>query len=249
MNLLTEWGIGLRFRAAYAPSGNGIVERNHRTIKRVVARGGITPEEAVFWYNATPRQDIDHDSVPAARLFKYTWRLPYKPAVQPGDTCTPCRFHVGDEVWVKPHPPICDRPWVRGVITGIQSAHTVCVDGMPRHVRDIRKRRGENGAGVPVAFPPEDRLGLGPYALHRDQDEVNEEADIDDDDVRYDVPLADPQQDNVVQRPVEDRGRLQGAGNENCEPAPEVPLRRSTRVRFRPAYLQDYETGENLDAV
>ena len=44
-----EWGIALRFRAAYAPGGNGIVERNHRTIKRIAERGGITPEEATFW--------------------------------------------------------------------------------------------------------------------------------------------------------------------------------------------------------
>jgi len=43
-----EWGISLRFRAAYAPSANGIVERNHRTIKRIAERGGITPEEATF---------------------------------------------------------------------------------------------------------------------------------------------------------------------------------------------------------
>ena len=43
-----EWGISLRFRAAYAPSGNGIVERNHRTIKRIAERGAITPEEATF---------------------------------------------------------------------------------------------------------------------------------------------------------------------------------------------------------
>ena len=35
-----ECWITLRFRAAYAPSGNGIVERNHRTIKRIAERGG-----------------------------------------------------------------------------------------------------------------------------------------------------------------------------------------------------------------
>ena len=36
-----EWGVALRFRAAYALGGNGIVERNHRTIKRIAERGGI----------------------------------------------------------------------------------------------------------------------------------------------------------------------------------------------------------------
>ncbi|XP_067940503.1 uncharacterized protein [Watersipora subatra] len=43
-----EWGISLRFRAAYAPSGNGIVERNHRAIKRIAEWGRISPKEATF---------------------------------------------------------------------------------------------------------------------------------------------------------------------------------------------------------
>ena len=46
-----EWGIALQSQAAYTPGGNGIGERNHWTIKRIVERGGITPEEAMFWYN------------------------------------------------------------------------------------------------------------------------------------------------------------------------------------------------------
>ena len=33
-----NWGIQLRFRCTYVPSGNGIVERCHRTIKRIAAR-------------------------------------------------------------------------------------------------------------------------------------------------------------------------------------------------------------------
>ena len=43
-----EWDISLRFRAAYAPSGNGIVERNNRTTKRIAVRGDISPELATF---------------------------------------------------------------------------------------------------------------------------------------------------------------------------------------------------------
>ena len=34
-----QWGIALRFRAAYAPSGNGIVERNHRQSKGLLREG------------------------------------------------------------------------------------------------------------------------------------------------------------------------------------------------------------------
>jgi transposase InsO family protein len=37
-DLCRKWGVKRMFRCAYKPSGNGIVERNHRTIKRMVAR-------------------------------------------------------------------------------------------------------------------------------------------------------------------------------------------------------------------
>lgn len=43
-----EWGVRLRFSAAYRPLGNGIIERNHRTVKRGAARTGQAPEQAVF---------------------------------------------------------------------------------------------------------------------------------------------------------------------------------------------------------
>ena len=54
-----EWGIALRFPAAYTPGGNRNVERNHWTMKRIAERGGITPEEATFWYNVTPRKGTE----------------------------------------------------------------------------------------------------------------------------------------------------------------------------------------------
>ena len=137
-----EWGIALRFRAAYVPSGNGIVERNHRTIKRIAARGGISPEEAVFWYNTTPRSGTDATTVPTYGHGRRVWRLPDE-AVSCGKEAGTCAFSLGDKVWVKPPVPSCTRQWTRGTVTAIQSQHTVCVDGMPRHVRDLRKRRGE----------------------------------------------------------------------------------------------------------
>ena len=42
------WAVRLAFRCAYKPSGNGIVERNHRTIKRMSARSGRSVEYCVF---------------------------------------------------------------------------------------------------------------------------------------------------------------------------------------------------------
>lgn len=72
-----EWCISLCFRATCAPGSNGIVERNHHTIKRIVARGVISLEEVTFWYSVTPRQEAKAYSVPSRGLFRYAWRVPY----------------------------------------------------------------------------------------------------------------------------------------------------------------------------
>ena len=48
--MFEKWNIHRLFRAAYRPGGNGIVERNHRTIKAIAEKGNITPEEAVFFF-------------------------------------------------------------------------------------------------------------------------------------------------------------------------------------------------------
>ena len=145
-----EWGIALRFRAAYAPGGNGIVERNHRTIKRIAERGGITPEEATFWYNVTPRKGTEESSVPSNLFFQYHWRVPFDVNLYTKDEDVGNSFLVGEEVWVKPSPPSCTKKWMPGKVTRIMSKHTVCVDGMPKHVRDIRRQccgvgRGSHG--------------------------------------------------------------------------------------------------------
>ena len=98
---LDNWSVRRFFRAAYRPSGNGIVERHHRTIKTMAERGSISPMEAVFWYNVSPRAGQDENSVPQRTVFRYEWR---HPAVQPKlkDHAKEATVEVGEEVWVKP---------------------------------------------------------------------------------------------------------------------------------------------------
>ena len=78
-----EWNVQLHFRCANRPSGNGIIERNHRTIKRIAARAQITPEKAAFWYNATRG---DSGRRPSDLLFRHAWRLPGLPSVHRSPT-------------------------------------------------------------------------------------------------------------------------------------------------------------------
>ena len=48
-------------------------------------------------------------------------------------------FRIVDEVWVKPPKVRCTSKWNRGTVTGVNSINNVEIDGMPRHVLDIRR--------------------------------------------------------------------------------------------------------------
>ena len=78
-----NWGIQLRFWCAYVPSGNGIVERCHCTIKHIAARMWCSVMEALYWYNVTPKDDAMASIAPANAIYNYhvwvkgidTWHL------------------------------------------------------------------------------------------------------------------------------------------------------------------------------
>ena len=47
-------------------------------------------------------------------------------------------YEVGDSVFVKPPEARCTTRWRQGTVTGVNSATNVDVDGMPRHIADLR---------------------------------------------------------------------------------------------------------------
>ena len=215
-----SWGISLRFRAANAPSGNGIVERNHRTVKRMAERGGISIEEAVYWYNVTPRRDQDEKSVPATGVSGYKWRVPYDLVGQrPADSEVHSKFKVGDAVYVRPANATCTEPWSRGRVTRVVSKFVVEVDGMARHVRHLRK--------VPRETDDEDALGYG----SSDGGGAG----------------AAPDRESSEEESSESEEEFTDANEtEDEEPAEEVPQvvpgpRRGSRARRRPDMYGDWE--------
>ena len=139
-----RWGVAMRFRSAHQPSGNGIVERCHRTVKRAVARTACTVQEALYWYNVTPKDDINAESAPANELYRYEVRVRGIDANARGTGVVICRFSVGDRVWVRDPSHKCDVESSIGTITNVISAQTVEVDGMPRHVCDLRPAAARN---------------------------------------------------------------------------------------------------------
>ena len=69
--LFEKWGVTAFYRAAHRSSGNGIVERSHRTIKAMAERSGKNPIDATFWYNVAPRRGQNGDSVPQRSVNNY----------------------------------------------------------------------------------------------------------------------------------------------------------------------------------
>lgn len=137
--LFDKWAISSRFRCAYRASGNGIVERIHRTVKRISARSNISPQEAVFWYNLAPT-GRDSASSPSSVLFNsgYKWRNPHVVIPKSVWHSDGGGFKVGELVFVKPANPRCTAQWPIGRITAVLSEQAVEVDGIPRHVADCR---------------------------------------------------------------------------------------------------------------
>ena len=223
--LMHRWNVTQEFSCAYRPQGNGISERNHRTIKTMAARSNNTIEQCVFWFNATS----SFGKVPPYTLmFHSRTRLP--------DVCEGRRmmceqvnqwkehaeehsiseetdanpFVVGDMVYLR-NDGRCDSEWTGPHrVTSIKSAVSVEVnnDGIVRHVTHLRR--------IPI----------------RRRDTGFRDIDSDSSD--------DESEENAVTH-VED-GDLLPNENERTESEAATLPRRCLRDRQRPTYLLDYAT-------
>ncbi|KAI0979574.1 hypothetical protein GJ496_002486 [Pomphorhynchus laevis] len=63
-------GIEVIYRYAYKPNINGIIERCHRTIKRMCARTLGSVQEIVFWYNESPKNGTNQATAPMSEVYK-----------------------------------------------------------------------------------------------------------------------------------------------------------------------------------
>ena len=138
-----EWAVRMRFRAAHVPEGNGIVERCHRTVKTIAARKGCTVSEAVYLYNVTPRDGETPETAPINAVSRYVARIRGIDEAEPVGEQTSC-YKVGDAVWVRPFNARCDKQYDTGQVTRVVSECTVEVNGIPRHVKDLRMRKGSS---------------------------------------------------------------------------------------------------------
>ena len=135
---MAKWNVVHIFSCAHRQQGNGIVERQHRTVKRMAARTGSSVQEMAFWYNFSSKVD---GTTPAESIYRYSGQS--LPEVH-GNSFRPQRnthlnpFSIGDRVYVKPPGARCTTTWPTGEVTAIISNTSVKVGATPRHVSDLR---------------------------------------------------------------------------------------------------------------
>ena len=123
---LNEWRVRLRFRCTYVPSGNGIIERCPRTVKRIAARKQCTIPEAVYWYNVTPKDDVSSATGPANMAYQYCIRLKgINGTPTPTHNQQQAVFKPGARVWVKTPHGRCTTKYKVGRVTGITSVQNI----------------------------------------------------------------------------------------------------------------------------
>ena len=131
-DFLSEWGVRLHFRCAHVPSGNGIVERCHWRVKQIAARKQCPIMEAVYWYNATPKDNVSPLTAPVNLIYRYRVRLKGIDALPPDNPKQQqIRYEVGYPVWMKTPNRRCTSPYASRRVTGVISPQNVLVDGMP----------------------------------------------------------------------------------------------------------------------
>nr|XP_012563437.1 unnamed protein product [Hydra vulgaris] len=88
------------FRAAYYPEGNGFVERNHRTIKRIAERSKMSIPEAVYWYSVSANKN---NASPMEKIYRYRSNVK---GLRKDNLATKADtnevFKNGGNIWLKP---------------------------------------------------------------------------------------------------------------------------------------------------
>ena len=104
----------------------------------MAARSNQNVLDMVFYYNILPKERTLVSTIPFYNIYSYCIKFPETRAINEGEIQLESKFKVGDNVFVKPADSKCTTKWKNGVITKVNSYWSVDVDGIPRHISDIR---------------------------------------------------------------------------------------------------------------
>ena len=115
------------------------MERSHRTVKTIAARKNCSISEAVYWHNVIPKDDVSSCTAPADALHRYHIRIKgVEDNPLPEPEVTKGMYEKGDVVWVKNPRGKYTTKYSTGRVTEMISLQSVKIDGVPRHVKDLR---------------------------------------------------------------------------------------------------------------
>ena len=136
---LQEWGVWLWLRCAYIPLGNGIAERSHRSIMKIVARKQCTISEATYWYNIMLKDGASLATASANAIYRYWVQEKGIQALQlPDNEEKHGPYAVGDIVWIKTPGIWCTTKFKLGRVSGVVSHHSLEVNGVLCYLHPFR---------------------------------------------------------------------------------------------------------------
>ena len=116
-------------------SYNGIVKRSHCTIKHITTRSQCSVMEAVYWYMSL-KDDITASTAPANAVHMYQACIKIIDVALSCEHTNPWIYKVGDAVWVKSLHGGCSTQFKKGMVTGVDSPHSVLAN-RALHLRDL----------------------------------------------------------------------------------------------------------------
>ncbi|KAI0989289.1 hypothetical protein GJ496_011401 [Pomphorhynchus laevis] len=81
---------------------------------------------------------------PNSVIYKYKSKLPWERIENRESSSSVSEFSTGDQVFMRPAVCRCDKPWIQGNVTGINSNTSINVDGVPHHISHLRRCPSDN---------------------------------------------------------------------------------------------------------
>ena len=107
--------------------------------RRIVLRSRCSIVGAMYWYNATPKDNETLSRMPVNGIDEHEQCIKcVDPKPSPPEN-TGNIYQIGELVWVKPPNCRCTTRFNKGVVDGVINPQTVLVNGTPHHVKDLRR--------------------------------------------------------------------------------------------------------------
>lgn len=151
----------------------------------------------MFYYNLAASGAAEHLKSPSSTLFNYEWRHP-RASGKSLESLGCAKVREGDLVLVRPADNRCTSRWLPGKVTGVISGNNVKVDGVSRHILDVRRlfeSDDEDIADVSDVEVEVSEVSNGDRLLTEDEDDDGEE------DTRTGVADASPRRSVRTRRP------------------------------------------------